>query len=479
MKRDPVAVRALAIAEAASRGAGPARRSASSSPTRARPSPYYTAAFGPPRARRRVVARAPRAALASRRTPAARDGAGGARPARASSPLVPAMVAERLLTDSAANVQVAALDALTALHPADSVEPMRLAYERGGAGLKVEVLVRATHAESPRAPRPRPGGVARLDDADANVRRHAFTGLVLSREAAGRARAARRRPQTDGHRVVRHLANLGRAQPAPRGPPTPNSRPRRPPSPRSHRPATRSPNDLARSTPRWPAPDADTALPRRRALALLGTARARRAAPALARGRRDPPARRCRRRPPLARRPAGPQAPRVDARRRRRGIVRAAALDATTRASAGRSPWRSPEASLRASHGTSARAARPARQTQAGGGDRSRCSPTRSGRVGEGCAEAFRALGLARQRPGARPRPRPRGPLPRTCASAAVHELTVLGAQGWRFDPCLRAPPSPTATPPSRSPPTLGGGEVSPAESGRCVHCRRGWRAGV
>lgn len=103
-------------------------------------------------------------------------------PLRESSPLVPGLIADKLV-DTEPTVRVTALEQLSALHPASSPEPLRLAYERGPADLKIEVLIRAVYAgllgDAAIAPL-----VARaLDDADPGVRRSAYTLKVLDKRA--------------------------------------------------------------------------------------------------------------------------------------------------------------------------------------------------------------------------------------------------------------------------------------------------------
>lgn len=100
----------------------------------------------------------------------------------ARSPLVVGWVTAAL-GDGEAAVRLAALDALTALHPAESVEPLRVAFERGVPALKLEVLVRA--AERGLASHPVLGPVVAraLDDDDSAVRRAAFAVRALHRRA--------------------------------------------------------------------------------------------------------------------------------------------------------------------------------------------------------------------------------------------------------------------------------------------------------
>ncbi|WP_224368578.1 HEAT repeat domain-containing protein [Hyalangium versicolor] len=94
------------------------------------------------------------------------------------SPLVPGLISGKF-TDSDANVGLAALDALTEVSPAGSTEPLKTAFERGPAHIKVEVLIRAASAGQLGAAQLQPLVARALDDADADVRRVAFTVRVL------------------------------------------------------------------------------------------------------------------------------------------------------------------------------------------------------------------------------------------------------------------------------------------------------------
>jgi ParB family chromosome partitioning protein len=98
------------------------------------------------------------------------------------SPLVPGLIAGKL-TDSDANVGLAALDALTEVSAKGSTEPLKTAFERGPAHIKVEVLIRASTAGQLGAAQLQPLVARALDDADADVRRVAFTVRVLERRA--------------------------------------------------------------------------------------------------------------------------------------------------------------------------------------------------------------------------------------------------------------------------------------------------------
>ncbi|RKG63873.1 hypothetical protein D7V80_29030 [Corallococcus sp. CA054B] len=98
------------------------------------------------------------------------------------SPLVPGLIASKL-PDTNAEVGTAALDALTTVSPKGSTEPLKLAFERGPAALKVEVLLRASVAGLLGDPRLQPLVARALDDADRDVRRVAFAVRVLERRA--------------------------------------------------------------------------------------------------------------------------------------------------------------------------------------------------------------------------------------------------------------------------------------------------------
>ncbi|RKH14345.1 hypothetical protein D7X74_20205 [Corallococcus sp. CA047B] len=98
------------------------------------------------------------------------------------SPLVPGLISGKLADDKAP-VGEAALDALVAVSPAGSTEPLKLAFERGPAALKVEVLLRTSVAGLLGDPRMQPLVARALDDADRDVRRVAFAVRVLERRA--------------------------------------------------------------------------------------------------------------------------------------------------------------------------------------------------------------------------------------------------------------------------------------------------------
>jgi len=103
-------------------------------------------------------------------------------PLRESSPLVPGLIADKLV-DAEPTVRVQALEQLSALHPANSPEPLRLAYERGPADLKIEVLIRSAYAGLLGNAAIAPLVARALDDADPGVRRSAYTLKVLDKRA--------------------------------------------------------------------------------------------------------------------------------------------------------------------------------------------------------------------------------------------------------------------------------------------------------
>lgn len=215
-----------------------------------------------------------RAALASKHADLRAVALRALTPLRESSPLVPAMVAERL-TDADAAVRVTALDELTKLHPAGSAEPLRAAYERGPADLKAEVLVRAalagmvTHADIAAV-------VSRaLDDADATVRRYAFTVKVLDRAALMGALASR--DESLGRTVTeiaRRVAVLRRAVSDAKAPNDDEIRAARAAIPSHGEGSAVSEGDLEPLLTALACRTPDTALRGARALAVLGDTRA-------------------------------------------------------------------------------------------------------------------------------------------------------------------------------------------------------------
>ncbi len=121
---------------------------------------------------------APRAALDSRFADVRILGLRRLAKLAGTSPLVPGLISGKL-TDTDANVGLAALDALTEVSPAGSTEPLKTAFERGPAHIKVEVLIRAASAGQLGAAQLQPLVARALDDSDADVRRVAFTVRVL------------------------------------------------------------------------------------------------------------------------------------------------------------------------------------------------------------------------------------------------------------------------------------------------------------
>ncbi|WP_437579381.1 HEAT repeat domain-containing protein [Sorangium sp. So ce887] len=106
-----------------------------------------------------------------------------------SSPLIPGLIADKLAGRDA-SVRLTALDQLQKLHP-DGPEPLRAAFERGPADLRVEALIRAALAGWLSAPSFAPIAARALDDEDAEVRRIAFAAKVIERRALAHALEAR------------------------------------------------------------------------------------------------------------------------------------------------------------------------------------------------------------------------------------------------------------------------------------------------
>ncbi|WP_437929837.1 HEAT repeat domain-containing protein [Sorangium sp. So ce291] len=106
-----------------------------------------------------------------------------------SSPLIPGLIADKLAGRDA-SVRLTALDQLQKLHP-DGPEPLRAAFERGPADLRVEALIRAALKGWLSAPAFAPVAARALDDEDAEVRRIAFAAKVLERRALAHALEAR------------------------------------------------------------------------------------------------------------------------------------------------------------------------------------------------------------------------------------------------------------------------------------------------
>lgn len=105
-------------------------------------------------------------------------------PLASSSPLVGGLVAAALADDDAA-VRRRALRELVAIHPAGSIDPLRIAFERGRADIRVEVLVRGAAAGLAAGGHTgfMPIVGKALDDEDADVRRTAFVVSALARPA--------------------------------------------------------------------------------------------------------------------------------------------------------------------------------------------------------------------------------------------------------------------------------------------------------
>ncbi|WP_437572718.1 HEAT repeat domain-containing protein [Sorangium sp. So ce542] len=106
-----------------------------------------------------------------------------------SSPLIPGLIADKLAARDA-SVRLTALDQLEKLHPG-SPEPLRAAFERGPADLRVEALIRAALQGWLSAPAFAPIAARALDDEDAEVRRIAFAAKVIERRALAHALEAR------------------------------------------------------------------------------------------------------------------------------------------------------------------------------------------------------------------------------------------------------------------------------------------------
>ncbi|WP_437328650.1 HEAT repeat domain-containing protein [Sorangium sp. So ce381] len=106
-----------------------------------------------------------------------------------SSPLIPGLIAEKLAGRDA-SVRLTALDQLQKIHP-DGPQPLRAAFERGPADLRVEALIRAALAGWLSAPEFAPIAARALDDEDAEVRRIAFAAKVIERRALAHALEAR------------------------------------------------------------------------------------------------------------------------------------------------------------------------------------------------------------------------------------------------------------------------------------------------
>ncbi|NTX52264.1 HEAT repeat domain-containing protein [Myxococcus sp. CA039A] len=133
---------------------------------------------------------APRAALDSRFVDMRVAGLRRLAKLGGTSPLVPGLIAGKL-SETEAAVGLAALDALCEVTPGGDTEPLRTAFERGPARLRVEVLIRAAGAGLLGHAQLQPLVARALDDADADVRRVAFTIRVMERRALAHALEAR------------------------------------------------------------------------------------------------------------------------------------------------------------------------------------------------------------------------------------------------------------------------------------------------
>lgn len=121
-----------------------------------------------------------RAALGSRYPDLRRLALRALTPLGDSSPLVPGLIADRL-ADGDATVRQAAVAALVALHPERSPEPLRLAYERGPADVKIEALLRGALGGLLQGPALAPLASRALDDESPELRRAALALLCLAR----------------------------------------------------------------------------------------------------------------------------------------------------------------------------------------------------------------------------------------------------------------------------------------------------------
>ncbi|HLM74599.1 MAG TPA: HEAT repeat domain-containing protein, partial [Polyangiaceae bacterium] len=117
------------------------------------------------------------------------------------SPLIPGLIADRL-ADRDGVVRLTALSELMRLYPG-SAEPLRTAYERGPADLKVEALIQATVAGWLSTPVMAPIVARALDAEESDVRRVAFAAKVLERRALAHVLEAR---DEDLARTIRDIA---------------------------------------------------------------------------------------------------------------------------------------------------------------------------------------------------------------------------------------------------------------------------------
>ncbi|HZF52749.1 MAG TPA: HEAT repeat domain-containing protein [Polyangiaceae bacterium] len=120
---------------------------------------------------------------------------------RDTSPLIPGLIADRL-ADRDGVVRLTALSELLRLSPG-SAEPLRTAYERGPADLKVEALIQATVAGWLSTPVMAPIVARALDADEGDVRRVAFAAKVLERRALAHVLEGR---DEDLARTIRDIA---------------------------------------------------------------------------------------------------------------------------------------------------------------------------------------------------------------------------------------------------------------------------------
>ncbi len=127
-----------------------------------------------------------RAALGSRHPKLRIEALTRAARLRSESPLALGLVAGAL-TDSEVSVRLAAVEELVGLFPRASLEPLRMAFERGTADVRVDVLVRAAVAGVANAPEIAPLFTRALDEDDAELRSTALCLLFLGqRKVAAR-----------------------------------------------------------------------------------------------------------------------------------------------------------------------------------------------------------------------------------------------------------------------------------------------------
>ncbi|HEU4409502.1 MAG TPA: HEAT repeat domain-containing protein [Polyangiaceae bacterium] len=175
-------VRALAAAELASRG----RRGARAALRERLNDEAAVARSAALEALRSLDAETPleplTAALGSKHADLRRKALGLIAEQKDTSPLVSGLVA-RGLTDADGGVRLVALDRLVGLSPPGSAEPLRLAFDRGPADVRVDVLMRAAFGGLLSTTAIAPLVARALDDDDAGVRRVAFAVKVLERRA--------------------------------------------------------------------------------------------------------------------------------------------------------------------------------------------------------------------------------------------------------------------------------------------------------